>query len=139
MLVVPEIAHYRASTAAVARTMANDTAHPLQENGTWVLQKPGGTPSSRSDRSDGLRHIENQMRLTQSQYHMPLVSDDQRSWEAWFSRVLSLQKMFPHLPASLIIPSLTGALRTDDRRIYGWQDQAEVMRHEGREPSLEFT
>jgi hypothetical protein len=67
---------------------------------------------------------------------MPAVAEDQRVWEAWFGKITDLQNMFKDLPASLIIPSVTGSLKTDDRRIYGWHDKTLAMQHSGRDPSL---
>jgi hypothetical protein len=108
----------------------------------WVLTAPGVflvTPvkvKTGSDRSDGIRFLTSQMANHGSTYRIPKVDDAQRIWESWFGKVLSLQEMFTDLPASLIIPLLTGILKTDDRRIYGWYDMVVEMKHQKKEPTL---
>lgn len=107
--------------------------------GSWVTSTPGVEPSPpvfRSDRSDGLRFLSDQLKSKESVYRIPVVTDGQRVWEAWFLKVLDLQTMFNDLPAELIIPILTGSVKTDDRRVYGWHDKVLAMRHNQRKPTL---
>jgi hypothetical protein len=119
-----------------------ESEHIFLGNG-WVTSAPGMRAQSsspetpaRSDKSDGIRFLTSAMQNTQSVYRMPRADDAQRVWESWFEKVLALELMFKDLPAQLSIPMLTGHLKTDDRRIYGWHDIAIAMNHANQQPTL---
>lgn len=111
----------------------------------WIVSTPGMraqvslpvNPTARSDKSDGIRFLTSAMSNSQSVYRMPRTDDAQRVWESWFEKVLALQHMFKDLPAQLSIPMLTGTLKTDDRRIYGWHDIVVAMNHANQQPTLQ--
>ena len=95
------------------------------------------TPRSASSASvGGLRFLGDQLRLTESKYRMPKDSDEQRIWEAWFTKIQNLETMFKDLPPKLIIPSLTGHIQADDRRIYGWGEIEAELKGRGVTPTL---
>ena len=111
------------------------TANPLSKE--WIFTVPGVVVKTAVfSRSDALRFIHEQLKQPQSSYRMPVFTAAQRSWEAWFKKVLDIGSMCPDLPAAWVIPTLTGSLQADDRRIYGWHDHVVCQQSDGREPTL---
>lgn len=112
----------------------------------WVLVPPGELALAPvlpptgiehgSTRAEGMRFFQGQLNNKSSAYRMPKAESCQRDWEAWFSRMNALQKLFPALSASIIIPMTTGFMAVDDKRIFGWLEKANEMEHRKQEPTL---
>ena len=128
-------------------------------SGTWVITTPGmitndvlpdtqvgTTPApglspvvrtAKSDRSEGLRFLQGQLTPAYSMYRMPKEGSPQKDWNAWFSRILELQVLFRDLPAKMIILMITGTVRPDDKRVFGWTEKSLEMAHNQIEPTLQ--
>jgi hypothetical protein len=106
----------------------------------WVLPKTGiesmAPVVKRSQRSDGLRFLGDQLRLEGSTYRFPPISAKQKQWEDWCSKIAELSSMFYDFPAPLIISMLLGPVPGTDRRIYGWAEKVQEMRSLGAEPTI---
>lgn len=97
-------------------------------------------PQARGDaiRPDtGLTFLMNMLKLPQSAYRMPLKTASQRTWEDWFTRILSVQQdMFPSLPSKMIISAIMGSISTTDKRVYGWFEKTQAATSNGTELDL---
>ena len=118
--------------------MINEASHPI--TGEWNLEIPGKGLTSpadiRSDKSDGIGFLTNQLKMEHSTYRMPKVGAPQRTWEDWFGKIKGLNTMFTQLPDKVVIASLVGPIKTDDRRIFGWNDLVLEQSASATDPTL---
>ena len=54
---------------------------------------------------------------------MPTLKSPQSHWKDWFARIQAFPVMYDSLKVNTVIPTLITNIRTDDARIFGWQEK----------------
>ena len=119
---------YQSKGLEAAQMMMRHSIHPI--TGKWVLLPLNATLQSQSQSTTpkgeslaGITFLQNQLKIRDTVYRMPLLKSPQSYWIDWFARIRALPNMYESLKVEMLIPALITNIRTEDARIIGWQEK----------------
>ena len=137
-----KLVHFHSATFRLAPLflkLRNQFFH-LRSDG-WILADYGTKTTSPHqskgvESTAGTAFLQNQMKNKDSIYKMPQIAASEKVWEDWFNRISDFSKTYPQLSAQHVIPVLLGHIGSQDGRILGWQESANDMVAEGKQPTV---